>query len=121
MSQSINNLNLYFSFTKYNKKIHRMSTGDKENINDVDYYIKRESLLLSEYKITNHYSAILGIFVFPDKNDIGIWHGFIILREGLYKSGKFKFVIEFPTNFPKSIPNLYFKTQVFHPLIDQDK
>ena len=32
------------------------------------------------------------------------WHGIIFIRNGLYKNGKFKFILEFPQDFPKSRP-----------------
>ena len=47
-----------------------------------------------------------------------VWHGFIIIREGLYQTGKFKFVIQFLENFPQTIPTIIFKNQILHPYID---
>ena len=47
-----------------------------------------------------------------------VWHGVIFIRSGIYKGGKFKFLFEFPKDFPKKRPNIRFTQKVYHPLID---
>ena len=49
---------------------------------------------------------------------IKVWHGIILVLNGLYKNGKFKFKLEFPKNFPVSRPNITFVSKMYHPLID---
>lgn len=49
-----------------------------------------------------------------------VWHCVIFIRSGLYKDGKFKFVMEFLKDFPKSKPCVRFQQSIFHPLINPD-
>lgn len=49
-----------------------------------------------------------------------VWHCVIFIRSGLYKDGKFKFVMEFLKDFPKSKPCVKFEQPIFHPLINPD-
>ena len=45
----------------------------------------------------------------------------IFIREGPYKDGIFKFEIKIPSSYPKNPPEVYFTSEVNHPLIDPYK
>lgn len=49
-----------------------------------------------------------------------VWHGVIFVRDKVYKSGIFKFIINFPTNYPLKIPEVHFITPIIHPYIQEN-
>lgn len=49
-----------------------------------------------------------------------VWDGIIIIRAGLYKNAKLKFYLELPRGFPKTKPELYFVSKVYHPLVNYE-
>lgn len=42
----------------------------------------------------------------------------MLIKEGIYENSKIKFVVTFPDNFPKTIPDIKVLTKVYHPMID---
>ncbi|KRX08347.1 Ubiquitin-conjugating enzyme/RWD-like protein [Pseudocohnilembus persalinus] len=64
------------------------------------------------------YSNQLGIYVIPKLNNIHEWEGIIFIRNGVYKMGKFKFLLIFPQQFPLEPPEVQFVSPVYHPLVD---
>ena len=46
------------------------------------------------------------------------WHGFLVIKEGIYENSKLKFIVTFPENFPKTCPEIKMLTQTYHPMID---
>lgn len=51
---------------------------------------------------------------------IVVWHGVIFVRDKIYKNGIFKFVINFPTNYPLKIPEVFFITPIIHPYVQEN-
>jgi ubiquitin-protein ligase len=47
-----------------------------------------------------------------------VWHCVILVRQGFYKEGKFKFVMQFTAEFPKVPPKVMFLSKMYHPLVD---
>ncbi len=47
-----------------------------------------------------------------------MWDGIIFIRNGIYEKAKFKFQIYYPNNFPTEKPMIFFKSKVYHPLIN---
>jgi ubiquitin-protein ligase len=47
-------------------------------------------------------------------------HGTLFLHSGYYKEGVFKFIIDFPREYPLLGPRVRFITPLFHPLVDSD-
>lgn len=41
-----------------------------------------------------------------------------MVKQGIYSDAILKFRMDFPNNYPKSMPQVFFQSQVFHPLID---
>lgn len=41
-----------------------------------------------------------------------------MLRSGFYENGIFRFIVTFPKNFPREMPNIVFKNKIFHPYIN---
>ena len=48
-----------------------------------------------------------------------LWNGQLLIKEGVYSGANLSFNISFPNNYPNKEPNVYFKDNIFHPLIDQ--
>jgi len=42
----------------------------------------------------------------------------LFVKEGAYKKGIFKFVIDIPSSYPSRPPTIVFETKVIHPLIN---
>ena len=61
-----------------------------------------------------------GMVVVPAMHTLLEWHGSLHVKEGFYRGGVFKFVMHIPVDYPESSPNVYFFTQVSHPLVDPD-
>ena len=43
----------------------------------------------------------------------------IFIRDGPYKGGIYKFEIKFPSEYPTKSPEVYFQTNILHPLIQE--
>lgn len=80
---------------------------------------KTQTQLITEYDSLKQYSPS-GIYTIPSPSNSYIWHSIIFVRQGYYKNGVFPFDIEIPKDYPSSRPSIFFKTFVFHPLIDPD-
>ena len=76
-----------------------------------------KQLLISEFNLVIHYAPFLSTFIFPKKDNIFEWDCFVMIKEGFYEKGIFRFIIHFKKTYPKEIPTIVFKTEVFHPLI----
>jgi ubiquitin-protein ligase len=74
-------------------------------------------VLLDEYRHLMEYIPT-GMVVAPSFHTLLEWHGSVHIREGFYKGGIFKFVINIPVDYPASAPAVYFFNAVFHPLVD---
>ncbi|CAH7672655.1 hypothetical protein BY996DRAFT_6964520 [Phakopsora pachyrhizi] len=85
----------------------------------------------------------LGIWVIPCPNDTHTWSGVLFVHRGYYAGGIFRFEIKFSPHYPYggdsrsrvesrksrtnerdnrqdgSVPRIYFKSDCFHPLINQ--
>ncbi|CAG9317519.1 unnamed protein product [Blepharisma stoltei] len=49
------------------------------------------------------------------------WNGLLIGPPGTpFEGGKFRFELIFPSNFPASPPEFFFKTRIFHPNVDSE-
>jgi ubiquitin-protein ligase len=61
-----------------------------------------------------------GLYVIPDTIDLYIWHGLIVLRDGRYKGGKFRFILLVHPLYPAdgARPVVVFLDKPYHPLVD---
>eukprot|EP00741_Cyanophora_paradoxa_P006749 tig00001038_g6527.t1 len=76
----------------------------------------REYLLLIEYKhLRTHCSG--GVYVLPSNDSILRWDGVLFIRDGPYRGGIFRFVINIPEAYPDVRPHARFTTKVFHPRV----
>lgn len=75
-----------------------------------------EYRLMLEFHMLREFS-ISGLFVFPQLDNLLIWHGVIFVRENEYKGGVFKFKVVIPPDYPSVPPSVIFKTPMYHPLI----
>lgn len=48
------------------------------------------------------------------------WHGFLFIKEGIYRNAKIKFTVDFPSSFPTVIPDIRLLTKMTHPLVSDD-
>jgi ubiquitin-protein ligase len=68
----------------------------------------------------------LGIYVLPTDNFLSIliikivWSGYIVINDGIYKGGYFKFDVLIPSSYPINPPQVVFKNKVYHPLVDMN-
>ena len=52
------------------------------------------------------------------EENLFLWHGKLLIKEGVYNGAYFTFNLTFPNNYPNNSPNVEFKENIFHPLID---
>jgi len=86
---------------------------------------KQVSDLLQQFSVLLEYERLQeiipsGMYVMPSFESSLTWHGILFLRQGLYKGGAFKFLVELPEEYPDSPPKLYFTSEVFHPMVDAE-
>ena len=43
-----------------------------------------------------------------------------MIKEGIYKNARIKFIVDFPQSFPSVSPDIRLLNRVFHPLIAED-
>lgn len=84
------------------------------------FLAQRSQLLLSEFKLAANSLSYYGVYLFPEKGDLGKWHGFLLVKAGVFKGAKVKFILEFPQAFPKNSPELKLLTKLFHPVVADD-
>eukprot|EP00434_Breviolum_minutum_P008104 symbB.v1.2.007145.t1/scaffold435.1/size205859/20 len=58
------------------------------------------------------------MYVLPCFDSVLTWQGALFVRQGLYKGGVFKFRLVLPEEYPDQGPDLYFTSDVFHPMVD---
>ena len=80
--------------------------------------IVRDYELMVEYKRLKT-SAPSGVYVVPSFNSLRTWYGFIIVHQGWYKGGTFKFQLNVPDDYPGSPPTIRFLSRVYHPFVHQ--
>mmetsp|Transcript_43347 Transcript_43347/g.101224 ORF Transcript_43347/g.101224 Transcript_43347/m.101224 type:complete len:308 (-) Transcript_43347:116-1039(-) len=79
--------------------------------------------LLQQYGILLEYERMQdllpsGMYVLPCFDSVLTWQGVLFIRQGLYKGGVFKFRLVLPEEYPDQGPDLYFTSEVFHPMVD---
>ena len=52
------------------------------------------------------------------EENLRIWNGQLLIKDGVYNGGNFSFNILFPYNYPNSEPIVSFVDNIYHPLID---
>lgn len=81
---------------------------------------------MTSSKMTSQYSSVFGMYLFPEAEDIGgslqspVWHGFMMIKEGIYRNARIKFIVDFPSTFPSKNPEIKLLTRMYHPLISED-
>lgn len=98
--------------------MHR-SSGNVANRQEGQEESRRQALeyrLMLEFHMLREFS-LSGLFVFPQLNNLLIWHGVIFVRENEYKGGVFKFKLMIPPDYPAVPPDVIFKSEMYHPLI----
>ncbi|GBG74924.1 hypothetical protein CBR_g19438 [Chara braunii] len=76
----------------------------------------RETALIIEYKNLK-YHAPSGVYVMPSFHSLYLWNGVIFVRQGSYRGGIFKFILQIPDTYPSERPRLFFTSYVFHPRV----
>ncbi|TFK43552.1 ubiquitin-conjugating enzyme/RWD-like protein [Crucibulum laeve] len=61
-----------------------------------------------------------GMYVVPSTENLLIWDAVFFVHQGYYGDAIFKFRLKFPENYPEQPPEVYFVTDVFHPLVGQN-
>ncbi|GAW83801.1 ubiquitin-conjugating enzyme E2 [Plasmodium gonderi] len=89
----------------------------------IDGYLSEIHKNVHKYSILTEYSFLVneiprGFYCLPQHDNLLIWDVFIILYSTVYKNGKFKVQIKLGENHPHSIPEVFFLSPVFHPLIN---
>ena len=92
-------------------------TAPKTQAKVSPYY--RDHYLLTEYRELQQH-APNGIYVLPSSSSLLRWDGVIFVRQGDYRGGIFRFIIDIPESYPDARPNLKFVSKVFHPQISAD-
>ena len=52
------------------------------------------------------------------EENVLLWNGQLLIKDGVYNNANFSFNILFPYNYPNSEPIVSFVDSIFHPLID---
>ncbi|CAJ1340525.1 unnamed protein product [Effrenium voratum] len=79
--------------------------------------------LLQQYGVLLEYERMQdllpsGMYVLPCFDSVLTWQGALFVRQGLYKGAVFKFRLVLPEEYPDQGPDLYFTSDVFHPMVD---
>ena len=79
--------------------------------------------LLQQYGILLEYERMQdllpsGMYVLPCFDSVLTWQGALFVRQGLYKGAVFKFRLVLPEEYPEQAPDLFFTSDVFHPMVD---
>jgi ubiquitin-protein ligase len=76
-------------------------------------------LLLEEYRqMADHLPS--SMLVVPSCDTLLEWHGVLFIKDGRYRSGVFKFILDIPVDYPYEPPVVRFLTPVHHPLVDPE-
>eukprot|EP00439_Symbiodinium_sp_Y106_P059131 s2917_g8.t1 len=59
-----------------------------------------------------------GMYVLPCFDYVLTWQGALFIKQGLYKGAVFKFRLVLPEEYPDQGPDLFFTSDVFHPMVD---
>lgn len=70
--------------------------------------------------MTCQYSSVFGMYVFLGADDVSRWHGFVLVKEGVYKGARIKFTVDFPVAFPAVAPEIRLLSKLVHPLVAED-
>ncbi|VWU49714.1 ubiquitin-conjugating enzyme E2, putative [Hepatocystis sp. ex Piliocolobus tephrosceles] len=105
-----------------NPELLAQSTLDK---NVADNYLNEIYKTVQKYSILTEYSFLIkeiprNFYCLIQYDNLYIWDVFFFLYSTIYKNGKFKIQIRLNENYPNSIPEVYFLTPVFHPLINPE-
>ncbi|ANQ10807.1 Ubiquitin-conjugating enzyme [Plasmodium coatneyi] len=103
-----------------NPELLAQSTMEQEII---DGYLSEIHKNVGKCSILTEYSFLMqemprGIYCLPQEDNLLVWDVFIVLYSTVYKSGKFKAQIRLGENYPHTIPEVFFLSPVFHPLIN---
>ena len=47
------------------------------------------------------------------------WKGVYFVKQGIYQDAVLKFVVKIPPNYPQTMPEVRFQSEVYHPLVDK--
>uniref|UniRef100_A0A8C9LN17 UBC core domain-containing protein n=1 Tax=Piliocolobus tephrosceles TaxID=591936 RepID=A0A8C9LN17_9PRIM len=105
-----------------NPELLAQSTLDK---NVADNYLNEIYRTVHKYSILTEYSFLIkeiprNFYCLVQYDNLYIWDVFLFLYSTIYKNGKFKIQIKLNEDYPNSIPEVYFLTPVFHPLINPE-
>lgn len=90
--------------------------SEAERLERKDALLQRFAILLEFERLQDLVPS--GIYVMPSFENLLLWHGSIFVRQGLYKGAVFKFTLELPENYPQAGPVVFFKSEIFHPMVD---
>jgi len=91
---------------------------NKDALESFQSPIVKDYELMLEYKRLKT-TAPSGVYVAPSFDRLRVWHGFIVINQGLYKGGTFKFRIDIPDEYPSVGPKVHFLSAVYHPFVHQ--
>ncbi|GMK54372.1 hypothetical protein CspeluHIS016_0109580 [Cutaneotrichosporon spelunceum] len=59
-----------------------------------------------------------GIYVVPTVESLGRWAGVFFVHRGPYAGAILRFALVFPRQYPRVRPQVFFESDVFHPMVD---
>mmetsp|Transcript_42858 Transcript_42858/g.121265 ORF Transcript_42858/g.121265 Transcript_42858/m.121265 type:complete len:273 (+) Transcript_42858:84-902(+) len=81
--------------------------------------------LLQEFAVLFEYERLQeivpqGLYIVPELDSVLTWHGVLFVRQGLYRGGVFKFILQLCDEYPEqaSLPELFLISDVYHPLVE---
>ncbi|OLY78846.1 Protein crossbronx-like protein [Smittium mucronatum] len=113
----------------------------KNNKKNISYGIRQYLIKLEMINLAESKSHLSGVYILPSFSSLSgsgfffpihlsflihklisflplVWYGCLFLYHGLWNGGIFKFKVVFPEEYPEATPEIYFMTQVSHPLIN---
>ena len=97
-----------------------MNRSGNQQRSDPPEEVKKQALeyrMMLEFHMMREF-ALAGTFVFPQLDNLMVWHGVIFVKDWDYKGGVFKFRIDIPLGYPNEPPQVVFKVELYHPLIN---
>lgn len=89
---------------------------EEEQDDEIGNLLQQYGVLL-EYERTQDLLPS-GMYVLPCFDYVLTWQGALFIKQGLYKGAVFKFRLVLPEEYPDQGPDLFFTSDVFHPMVD---
>ncbi|KAI9188911.1 hypothetical protein H9P43_000333 [Blastocladiella emersonii ATCC 22665] len=87
------------------------------NASGLNSYFRQYGLMVEFKTLRNPNQCPRGMYLHPATDNVAQWHGVYFPTSGPYFKGVFRFVVDFPPEYPKVPPRVVFTSDMYHPLV----